>query len=79
MNDKIYFDLGDQNWRVIEIDARGWRLAEDPPVRFLRRRGMLPVPMPVPMANAAMMHQAIDKLFTYTNVATEQDFCLVVS
>jgi hypothetical protein len=79
LGDKIYFDLGDENWRVIEIDARGWRLAEDPPVRFLRRHGMLPVPMPVQMANTEMTHQAIDKLFTYVNVATKKDFCLVVS
>ena len=40
---------------------------------------MLPVPMPVPMADAEMMHEAIEKLFTYTNVATEKDFCLLVS
>jgi hypothetical protein len=79
VGDKIYFDLGDEDWSVIEIDARGWRLAQDPPVRFLRRRGMLPVPRPVPMANVDMMERAIDKLFGYINVATEQDFCLVVS
>jgi len=79
VKDKIYFDLGDEDWRVIEIDPQGWRLTEDPPVRFLRKRGMLPVPMPVPMANAEMMYQAIEKLFTYTNVANEEDFCLVVS
>jgi hypothetical protein len=26
-----------------------------------------------------MMHEAIDKLFSYVNVASEEDFCLVVS
>jgi hypothetical protein len=31
---------------------------------------MLPLPMPVPMANTEMLDQAIEKLFTYVNVAT---------
>src|SRR5262249_11102300 len=33
---KVYLDLGDPSWRVIEIDADGWRIVEDPPVRFRR-------------------------------------------
>src|ERR1700739_3955400 len=30
----IYLDLADEFWRCIEIGADGWRIAEDPPVRF---------------------------------------------
>jgi hypothetical protein len=32
----IYLDLADEFWRCIEIGANGWRIAEDPPVRFRR-------------------------------------------
>ena len=43
---KIYIDLGDDDWRAVEIDAEGWRVLSDPPVRFRRPRGMLPLPEP---------------------------------
>ena len=45
---KIYLDLADQDWRVVEIDADGWRVVEDSPVRFIRRKGMRALPVPVP-------------------------------
>jgi hypothetical protein len=43
----IYLDLADDYWRVVEITAGGWSVVEDPPVRFRRPRGMLPLPGPV--------------------------------
>jgi len=79
VDDKVYLDLGDEDWHVVEIDAEGWRLVADPAVRFLRRKGMLPLPMPVRMTNVAMRRRAIEKLSDYVNVATEEDFCLFVS
>ena len=35
----IYVDLADEFWRCVEISANGWRIAEDPPVRFRRSAG----------------------------------------
>ena len=43
---KIYLDLSDGDWRAVEIGPRGWRVVNEPPVRFIRRRGMLPLPVP---------------------------------
>ncbi|MCF8029893.1 MAG: toprim domain-containing protein [Desulfohalobiaceae bacterium] len=43
----IYLDLCDQSWRAIEITAKGWRIVSDPPVRFRRAQGMLPLPEPI--------------------------------
>lgn len=43
---KIYIDLGDPNWRAVEVDAEGWRIVAESPVRFRRPRGMLPLPEP---------------------------------
>jgi DNA polymerase I-like protein with 3'-5' exonuclease and polymerase domains len=43
---KIYIDLADAGWCAIEIDAHDWRVISDPPVRFRRARGMLPLPIP---------------------------------
>ena len=42
----VYLDLGDPTWRAIEIDAHGWRTVADPPVRFVRAPGVLPLPEP---------------------------------
>lgn len=44
--DKIYLDIGDASWRAIEIDAAGWRIIENPPVRFRRPKAMMALPMP---------------------------------
>ena len=43
---RIYIDLVDDAWRAIEIDAEGWRIVEEPPVRFRRAKGMLSLPIP---------------------------------
>jgi hypothetical protein len=51
LDDKIYLDLGDDAWTTIEIDADGWRATNDPPVRFRRPSGQLPLPMPVSGGN----------------------------
>ena len=42
----MYLDLTNAPWQVIEIDAAGWRVVSDPPVRFKRAKGMLPLPRP---------------------------------
>ena len=31
---------------MVEVNAEGWRVVTDPPVRFVRPRGMLPLPVP---------------------------------
>src|SRR5690606_32570828 len=46
-NDAIYVDLCDDAWRAVEITADGWRVVANPPVRFYRTKGMLPLPVPV--------------------------------
>lgn len=42
----IYLDLADEQWRAVRISAQGWELTCEPPVRFIRKWGMLPLPMP---------------------------------
>ncbi len=45
---KIYLDLANHQWQVVEIDANGWRIISDAPVKFRRTKGMLPLPVPIP-------------------------------
>jgi len=40
VEDKIYIDLCDDRWRVVEITADGWKVLDDSPVVFIRNRGM---------------------------------------
>jgi len=44
----IYLDLCDSEWRAVEIGAEGWRVVSSHslPVRFIRKRGQLPLPVP---------------------------------
>jgi len=44
---KLYIDLANPDWQVIEVGPDGWRLTATPPVRFRRAAGMLAMPVPV--------------------------------
>ena len=47
LDGRLYLDLCDKSWRAVEIDVTGWRVIDNPPVRFRRASGMKPLPMPV--------------------------------
>jgi hypothetical protein len=48
---KIYLDLADDAWRVVEIDTFGWRVLTNSPVKFKRPKGVQPLPLPVEGGN----------------------------
>src|SRR5262249_6007213 len=72
LNNRFYLDLGDATWRAVEIDASGWRLIQNPPVRFRRPAGMQPLPVPVLGGSIAMLRP-------FLNVQSDNDFVLVVA
>jgi hypothetical protein len=72
LESRIYLDLGDETWRAVEIDATGWRVVDNPPVRFRRSSGMKPLPIPVSGGS-------VDMLRSFLNVQTDEDFVLVVA
>jgi hypothetical protein len=69
---KVYLDLGDESWQAVEIDATGWRVINNPPVRFRRAAGMQALPMPEPGGS-------IEALRSFLNVKSETDFVLAVA
>jgi hypothetical protein len=71
---KIYIDLVNDAWQVIEIDASGWRVldSKQAPVRFRRSPGMLPLPLPV-------IGGSVDWLREYLNVKSNDDFELALA
>jgi hypothetical protein len=70
--DKLYLDLGDREWRAVEIWPGGWRVVSDPPVRFRRSREARP--LPVPQRGATL-----DLLRHYVNVPNEDDWTLLLA
>lgn len=42
-----YLDLADAERRIVRIDRDGWAITTDAPVRFVRPRGLMPLPTPV--------------------------------
>ena len=64
----IYLDLADEFWRCVEIGANGWRIADDPPVRFRRSAGMQPLPLPV-------RGGSVELLAPFVNFATKTISC----
>jgi hypothetical protein len=68
----IYLDLADEHWRAVDIGPEGWRVIGCPPVRFRRPPGMLPLPEPE-------QGGSIEALNTFLNLASRNDFVLVVA
>jgi hypothetical protein len=68
---RLYLDLCDDTWSAIEIDEDGWRIEDEPPIRFRRTAGMRPLPIPVPGGS-------INALRPFLNVHTDADFVLSV-
>jgi hypothetical protein len=69
---KLYLDLGDDAWRAVEISTTGWRVVENPPVRFRRAAGMQPLPVPMPGGS-------VESLRSFLNVHSDADFVLIVA
>jgi hypothetical protein len=68
----IYLDLADENWRVVDIGAEGWRVIGSPPARFRRPAGMLPLPVPE-------RGGSIEILRSFLNLPSRNDVVLVVA
>jgi hypothetical protein len=70
--ERLYLDLADEDWRVVEIGRDGWRVIKSPPVRFRRSAGMLPLPIPE-------QGGSIEALSSFLNLTGRNDFVLIVS
>ena len=56
----IYIDMADKKWRAIKITANGWCIDANPPVRFRRSKGMLPLPEPKHGGNVTQLRKLIN-------------------
>lgn len=72
LGDAIYIDLADDTWRAVEVTASGWRVIENPPVRFRRSRSMAALPVPVSGGSLTELRQ-------YVNLASDDDALLIAA
>jgi energy-coupling factor transporter ATP-binding protein EcfA2 len=68
----IYLDLADQAWQSIRVTPEGWERVNAPTVRFRRTPGMLSIAEP-------QRSGSIEKLLPFLNLASRNDFVLVVA
>jgi len=69
---RIFVDLCDAKWRVIEIGPDGWRFVSDAPVHFRRARGMQALPEPTSGGSMLLLQGLI-------NIGDESNWILCVS
>ena len=70
--DRIFLDLGDPQWRVVEIGPQGWQVLTDPPVHFRRPKGMRCLPIPVAGGSLTLLRK-------YINVGSETNWTLAAA
>jgi hypothetical protein len=68
----IYLDLCDAKWRCVKVSVEGWRLVDDPPIRFRRSPGMLALPEP-------LAGGTVEEIFRFINVKAASDKMLVLA
>ena len=68
---KVYLDMGDPDWRAVEVDASGWRIITNSPVTFKRPGSLGVLPEPVPGGS-------IDLLKAFINIESEDDWTLLI-
>jgi hypothetical protein len=68
----FWFDLCDPTWSAIEVTASGWRVVENPPVRFRRAPGMLALPAP-------QGGGSLDEIGEFLNVKSADDVVLMLT
>jgi hypothetical protein len=71
--ERVFVDLCDDHWRIVEINARGYQIIDSNncPVRFRRAHGMQPLPLPAPGGSLV-------DLARFLNLASADDLVLVI-
>lgn len=65
----IYLDLANEGREAARVTKAGWELTSDPPVRFLRPRGLEPLPRPE-------QGGSLQDLRSFLNLSSDEDFAL---
>ena len=72
LGNRLYLDLANSAWKAVEIGATGWRVVDQPPVRFTRSPTTRALPTPEPGGR-------LSDLRPHLNLASDDDFVLLTS
>ncbi|WP_251033630.1 primase alpha helix C-terminal domain-containing protein [Bacillus sp. ISL-75] len=72
IEDSIYLDLCNENWQVVEINKKGWKVIDESPVYFKRSKTMQSLPTPKPNGN-------IENLKRFINYQSHDDYNLIIA
>jgi putative DNA primase/helicase len=73
---RIYLDLCNDDWQAIECSKNGWTPVDNVPVKFVRRDGMLPLPIPERVTEQL---SGIEELRSFFGNLSQAHFALVVA
>jgi hypothetical protein len=73
---RLFLDLCNDDWQAIECSESGWAVVDTVPVKFVRRDGMLPLPMPEPVTEQL---SGIEELRGFFGNLSQGHFALVVA
>jgi hypothetical protein len=73
---KLYLNLCDKKWRRVEIGPEGWYVIENHPTKFIRVKGMHP--LPVPDKEGASL-EPLRRLLNLQGEEGERNFILICS
>ena len=68
----VYLDLANPEWQAVEISRDGWRIISDPPIRFIRKRGMEELPAPIDGGS-------LDELRPLINAPDDETWILLIA
>ena len=71
-DNRVYIDLCNDAWEVVEISADGWKIIHDPPVYFRRAKGVEELPVPQRGGNW-------DEVRALMNADEESNWILIVA
>ncbi|MDO6459643.1 hypothetical protein Q4485_02950 [Granulosicoccaceae sp. 1_MG-2023] len=58
--EQYVIDLADADWRVVVVDASGWQVVDESPVKFRRTENMRPLPEPVAGGDLSKLWQHVN-------------------
>src|SRR5258708_35429166 len=73
---RVFLDLCNDDWQAIECSKSGWAIVDNVPVKFVRRDGMLPLPIPDPVTE---QQSGVEELRSFFGNLSQGHFALVVA
>lgn len=70
--DRIYIDLVNEAWEVVEISVDGWKVLRNSPLKFTRAPGMMPLPRPLSNGDVTDLRRIL-------NCTSDRNWILIVA